>query len=207
MTIKNFIFDMGGVLIEWAPKEFAIRSGITKKEDIDTLLKMSFESPTWSEMDKGTIDAYEAHKMLIDKLPDNLKEKGSYAINNWAKLTKPIDGMLDLIIDLKTKGYKIYLLSNASSDHPDYWTKFPYAPYFDGLYVSYEHLKAKPDSEIYYDFLNVFKLNKEECIYIDDMQRNIDAGKKLGITSILFEGDTNKLENQIDSILKRQPTV
>ena len=55
--------------------------------------------------------------------------------------------MEDLIVELKNKGYKLYLLSNASFNQHNYWEKIPAHKYFDGKIVSCDVKEVKPFKE------------------------------------------------------------
>ena len=46
---------------------------------------------------------------------------------------------------------------------------------------------GKPDLRIYQILLERYGLKAEECVFIDDRQGNIDAGKQVGIRGILFK--------------------
>lgn len=188
--IKNIIFDMGGVLIYWNPIEFAKKVGFDNPEEIVHLI---YETGIWSGIDAGKYPAAQGHKIIIDSLPNEYKEGANKMIEDWQDLSYPIPGILELIKHIKEAGYNIYLLSNAGDDHPSYWSNYPYKPYFDGLYVSAFHKKTKPHPEVYSDFINTFNLNKEECIFIDDVSDNVDAANKFGILSFHFKGDTEGL--------------
>ena len=44
----------------------------------------------------------------------------------------------------------------------------------------------KPDPAIYRLLLDRYSLNPEECVFLDDIQKNLDAAKAFGIHTILF---------------------
>lgn len=51
--IKNIIFDMGGVLIDYNPEKTLY--GMFDRETADLLLKVIFRNPLWSDKDRGII--------------------------------------------------------------------------------------------------------------------------------------------------------
>ena len=69
--VKNLVFDLGNVLVEFKPKDYMQRLGINE-EDIEHLYKLIFKDKRWTEFDRGTI--------TIDKYVRELKsEKPEYA--------------------------------------------------------------------------------------------------------------------------------
>lgn len=184
--IKNIIFDMGGVLVEYNPEKFVRSLGYEDQEEIDYIVNHIYISTTWKDMDAGRISADEGHKLLVDTIDDKYKEDAKILVYKWWKLFEPTKGMLDLIKELYDKGYSIYLLSNASDDHPMYWQQLPYKNYFKELYVSSFHKLLKPNKEIYEDFFSTIKINKEECIFIDDSIENVNAAIDFGLKSHRF---------------------
>lgn len=186
--IKNIIFDMGQVLVEYNPEKFIRQLGYTEENEIKYIKSHIFLGQLWKDMDNGKISALEGHKIIVDTIDDKYKDSAKKLVNNWWKMRGPIDGMLELVKTLYDKKYDLYLLSNASDEHPMYWEKLPYKQYFRGVYVSSLHKKIKPNRDIYEDFINLFKLEKDECIFIDDTKINVDAAIENGIKSHVFVG-------------------
>ena len=89
--------------------------------------------------------------------------------------------MADKEKKLKENGYKIYLLSNASSDFHERRSGIPALSYFDGVVVSADYKLLKPEKEIYEVLYEKFLLKPEECFFIDDVQKNIDGAKATGM--------------------------
>ena len=56
---------------------------------------------------------------------------------------------------------------------------------------------VKPNSNIFEHLMKSFKLKANECLFIDDSQKNIDGAKKVGIDGYLFDGDAKKLRNYL----------
>jgi HAD superfamily hydrolase (TIGR01509 family) len=54
----------------------------------------------------------------------------------------------------------------------------------------------KPEKEIYIYTLEKNSLKPEDVVFIDDSQKNVDGGKKVGIDSILFQ-NTDQLRQDL----------
>ena len=80
---------------------------------------------------------------------------------------------------IKNKGYGIYILSNASDRFHQYFPRFLPLDFFNGVAVSSDIHMIKPYEGIYKYILEKYKLNPEECLFIDDRLENIEGAKKL----------------------------
>ena len=191
--IKNIIFDMGRVLVEFCPEYFLTREGITDKDERELLLREVFHHEDWTNMDAGIMDEQEMYDKAILRIPKHLHETARQLIFNWNDPIIPVKGMEELIRECRKQGYGIYLLSNASVAQPVYWLRIPGHQYFDGTVVSALEKVMKPDIRIYKILLERFDLEPEECLFIDDVERNIRGAEKAGIKGYLFDGDADKL--------------
>ncbi len=70
----------------------------------------------------------------------------------------------------------------------------------DGMVVSYQIHKIKPDLAIYNYLIEKYSLNTDECIFFDDRQINTQAAESLGIKSVTI---TSKelLLSEMDKLL------
>ena len=97
--------------------------------------------------------------------------------------------MTQIIRELKERGVLLILLSNIfiySSEH--FKNKFRFLELFDKLYFSSDTRLSKPDPRAFEMVLKQNSLKPEDCIYFDDMARNVAAAQALGIESYVFEG-------------------
>ena len=133
--IKNIVFDMGNVIIRFDPAAFIDRYGVSAG-DKQTLLTEIFRSPEWVMMDRGTLTDEQCADILCPRLPEHLREIARKLIALWDRPIIEVEGIYPLIEELKSKGYGIYLLSNASCRQPDYWQRVPAARFFDGTLIS-----------------------------------------------------------------------
>ncbi len=192
--IRNIIFDMGKVLIGFDPEVFMDRAGILDTADRKIIRKEIYDSPLWTAMDQGDLSEKEMIRIVTPLLPVHLRDHAEYLIGGWWDPIIPVEGMEELIRELKEKGYGIYLLSNASVMHKEYWPTIPCAKYFDGTVVSADEHVMKPDEKIYAILLERYGLNASECIYIDDREENVSTAGRLGMCPYLFDGDVCKLQ-------------
>ena len=99
-----------------------------------------------------------------------------------------VQGTVDIFSKLRQQDYRILALSNWSAEtYPIASSRFEFLNWFDEVVISGEVKTAKPDARIYQILLERAELLAEECLFIDDAEKNILAAKQLGFQTILFE--------------------
>lgn len=115
----------------------------------------------------------------------------------WQQVYKEIvinKELLQYIKQLKSK-YKIGLLSNFHSPWlREIFTNHKLDLYFDKVIISSEHGIIKPEPAIFHKMLEMLNVTKEEAVFIDDRQVNVDAASNIGIKGILFSSN-DQLKN------------
>ena len=196
--IKHILFDMGQVLIRFDQQYFIRRLGIDG-EDVALLMREVFCSVEWVQMDRGIIREEDAVRTVTARLPGRLHDAAGKLISMWDRPILPIDGMYELIEELKAKGYGIYLLSNASLRQHEYWPRIPASRFFDGTIISADEKVMKPHPDYYRRAMEKFRLIPEECFFIDDVPANIEGALYCGIPGAVFHNDVPLLRSQLRS--------
>lgn len=192
--IKNIIFDLGGVLIDWNPDYMykkLIENETERKFFLDHICTMD-----WNEEQDGGRSIAEANQSLIDVYPEKRHLILAF-YERWEEmLSGPIEGTVEIFRLLKDKNkYRFYALTNWSSEtFPRALELFDFLHWFDGRIVSGEEKTRKPFKEIYDLTLSRFNLIPAETIFIDDNARNIKAAEACGISSIHFKNPELLLE-------------
>lgn len=195
--IRNIVFDMGNVLIRFDPLLFIEREGITDQEDRKTILDELFNSVEWAQMDRGILEEKTAEPFILKRFPERLHPAVCNLLYHWAIPGDEFSGMRELVAELKEAGYRLFLLSNASTAQHRYWPLFPVSRYFDGKLVSCDVKVVKPMREIYQIFTDRFLLDPEECLFIDDAPANVAAAITCGWNGIVFHQDANQLRRKM----------
>jgi len=192
--IKNIVFDLGNVIVRWDPVH------ITNQYQLDEttkaqLLKELFGSPDWQKFDHGTITREDLITTVGQKFPKKYHTTIHDMIHNWHKHAPRIEGMEQLVKDLKAQGYKIYLLSNTNAHFDEYKHTIPALQHFDDYYISAHRKLVKPDPAIYHDFLQLYGLLAEECLFIDDLLANVESAISVGIDGYHFAGKLGNVDD------------
>lgn len=191
--IKNIVFDMGNVLVQYNT-DFYLRD-YPENEKI-LLDRQIYRSVDWLRLDRGELTEAELISKIKKRLPDALCGDAERLIK-WYEQSEPVDGMEKLITDLHEYGYKIYLLSNTSLEFHKFREKISALKYFDGEFISADCGLLKPDERIYRIFCEHFSLTPSECMFIDDSPANIESAAHVGLNGIVFYGDVALLREQL----------
>ena len=194
--IRNILFDMGNVLIRFDRQAFLDRLEVSP-EDKQLLLERVFLSTEWVQMDRGTLDEPEAEARMGADLPERLHGAVHQLVSLWDQPMLPIDGMYELVEELKNAGCGLYLLSNASRRQHSYWPRIEASRFFDGTIISADEGIMKPSCEYFIRALNRFGLKAHECFFVDDMPANVEAAAFCGIPGTVFRGDAALLRRQL----------
>ena len=184
--IKNIVFDVGKVLVSYEPEQYLKKIGYDE-EICAQVMKAVFNSQLWIENDRGSLSI----KELEDSFVANAPRYESYIREVFRNAGGTIDLLphtMKWVKDLKARGYHLYIISNygeylyQQTEH-----KMQFLPYMDGVIFSYRHKMIKPEKAIYEKLLSEFHLNPEECVFIDDCLKNVEAAKKVGLYGIQFK--------------------
>ena len=190
--IKNIVLDMGNVLLDYRP-EYVMDQFCSSEEERDVIRRELFDGPEWQMGDRGDIKDKDRYDLVKKRVPDKYHEALKNCALHWDICMDPIDGAREFCETVKEKGYRIFVLSNASDLFYVYFPKFLPLDFFDGVFVSADYRMLKPDVEIYETFLNKYGLKGEECLFIDDREDNIKGAVKAGLNTFRFEGDYGKV--------------
>lgn len=195
--IKNILFDMGGVLLDFDPKKFTARLGLDAA-DATILTREIFGSVDWVKLDRGSVTEEEAFASMRARIPARLHEAAREVFDNWDKPRLPLDNIYDTVRELSEKGYGLYLFSNAGKRHAEYWPDLPVAEFFgDRLMVSAWHQLLKPEAAFYETGLARFGLDRRDCVFIDDNTVNLEGASRVGLDGIVYYGDVELLRQRL----------
>ena len=197
--IKNIIFDVGDVLLEYRWKDMLKDYGLPDDE-ADKVGNLMFNDNLWHEFDLANMTRDEIVGQYLKNYPDYAKVMQWFMTHGELMHVKRED-VWEKAQKLKEKGYGIYILSNYSQELFEKHTKdAPFISLADGVVVSYQIHITKPDEKIYRYLLDKYNLKAEECIFFDDREENTEAARKLGIEAITVTSKEFLLD-ELDKLL------
>ncbi|MFW5961938.1 MAG: HAD family hydrolase, partial [bacterium] len=193
ILIKNIIFDLGNVLLDFKPESYLEK--LNYRGDLKNRLKTEiFETEEWLQLDRGNISQAEAIKKWQQRNPD-LKDEIADVMLEWEKILTLKEDTAEILDSLAAEDYNLYILSNFHHKAYEYVSsEYDFFNYFDGQIISAEVGMVKPEAEIYEHLLDKFNLKSEETLFIDDSKENIKAALEKGIRVIHFTNAVNLKE-------------
>ena len=198
--IKNVIFDLGGVLIDWNPEYVYLNVFNGDREK----MKWFFDeicTMDWNENQDAGYPLEKATEERVKLFPE-YEEWIRIYYGRWEEmLGNQIDGTVAILKQLiDNPNYKVVALTNWSAEtFPVALERFDFLHWFEGIVVSGTEKMRKPFNEIYELTLNRFNIEAAQSLFIDDNTRNIEAAKKMGINTIRFNNPT-QLKSELKSL-------
>ena len=183
--IKNIVFDLGGVLIDWNPK-YVFRTVFDTEQEVDDFLA-NICTMEWNVQQDAGRSLVEATQVLSEKHPQWAKEIALY-YGRWEEmLGGPIAANVAVLEELiQSKKYRVLALTNWSAEtFPIAQSRYDFLSWFEGIVVSGKEGCIKPDPEIYKILFDRYELDPGECLFIDDNPDNVAGSRACGMEAIL----------------------
>src|SRR5690349_7350540 len=132
---KNFIFDIGNVILTWDPISI-LKNILPDCKNYEFYMNNIFKHPDWLEFDRGTL-SQDAAVIVFSKrtsLPVEVVKKIMCSVKSSLV---PIHNNIRLLEKLHQLGKKLYCLTNMCEDIFLYLKeKYKFWDYFEGIVVS-----------------------------------------------------------------------
>ena len=182
----NRVFDLGGVVVRWDPQ--AIIDGVFADERTKTKVRQAvFEHADWLELDRGTLGREEAIARAAQRtgISTEAMQRLLHAVPSSLVV---FPETVELLYRLKRHGYPLYCLSNMHFASIEYLeSQHAFWEVFAGRVISCRLQLCKPERGIYEHLLESYALEPQQTVFIDDVQKNLDAAAGVGIRTIRFE--------------------
>lgn len=189
-VIKNIVFDLGGVIMTLDPAEALRRFKALGLSDAERYLDSYTQSGIFGNLEEGKITAEDFRSKLSSLTGHELTfDECKHA---WLGYRKDVPQRnLDLLKELRVKGYRLILLSNTNPFMMDWALSSEFDgkgsslnDYFDALYLSYRLGIMKPAPDFFRQVLDNESILPEETLFVDDGPRNVEAAGKLGFITM-----------------------
>ena len=186
-SIKNIIFDLGGVIINLSVESTLRKFSELSGQPPERVLELYHARPEFLDYERGEITNQEFRQSLKNIF--GLTTVDSELDLCWNAMLGDIPAeRIELLRELKSK-YKTYLLSNTNAIHLDCFSGIvkkahgieSLDPLFHKAYYSHLMKMRKPDPAIYEFVLNENGLKAEETIFLDDNVANLKGAASVGI--------------------------
>lgn len=198
--IRNVVFDFGQVLIRFEPK-YMVEQYVTDPDDSALLQTVLFDRLYWDPLDRGTITDEEVLRLCRTRLPARLHDVAKTIYDNWIYHLPEMDGMRELLTELKTEGrFRLLLLSNISPYFSAHADEIPILEFFEHCVFSGDCQLVKPEREIYEHLCRTGNIRPEETVFVDDSPINIAGAEAYGIRGYPFDRNVPKLRKFLSEL-------
>lgn len=187
---RIFLFDLGNVLAK-SLDDYGLYNKLNCKISYYEFLQYWWGDDLVLKAHMGLVTDDEHVEALLKFCKSDLSINQFYEIYNSLD-NSLYDETMEIINELKNKGYKVGLLSNLRlMDYKRYEEQIKKIN-FDYLFLSYEIKCIKPSSDIYLQVIDALNCEADNIIFFDDNQKNVNGAKKLGINAYQVTGENIK---------------
>ncbi len=179
------VFDIGGVLLDWNPR-YLYRKLFDDETAMEDFLATVCTSE-WNRRMDGGMSFAEGIAELLERFPDQSDMIEAYR-DRWPEMIpSALDDSVAIFEVLKAAGHPLYAITNfAAETFVQARAMYPFLNRFDGIVVSGEIKALKPGPEIYRTLLELYDLAAGDCLFIDDVQENVDGAIAVGMHAVQF---------------------
>jgi beta-phosphoglucomutase family hydrolase len=200
---KGVIFDMDGVLVDsgWAHRQawfdLAEAEGLEMSDEFfrktfgmqnDTILPMLRSGISKSDLDRLSDWKEQRYRELVHSRP------------------RAAEGVLALLDDLKSKGFRLAIGSSAPKANLDvFWGPLQLAGYFDATVTKEEVSQGKPAPQTFLKAAEKLSLAPERCVVVEDALYGVQAAKAAGmqvvaVTTTRSREELSQADRVVDSL-------
>jgi putative hydrolase of the HAD superfamily len=199
ISVRNVIFDLGGVLLDWNPDK--ILQSFYSDPALRTLFKGElFLHPEWRAHNRGTLREAELIESVRRRTGRPAAEVSAllHAVRE-SLVTKP--DTVALLRSLHRRGIPLYCLSDMPvSVYAHVRLRHEFWDAFSGIIISGEVKMMKPEREVFEHLLTRFKLDPRQTVFIDDLPLNIEGARAVGLHAIQFR-DAAQCAQELDALM------
>lgn len=186
MSVKLFIFDLDGTLLNTLEDlknslNYALEKSGYPTRSLDEVRRF-VGNGIRKLMERGVPEGTD--NQALDRVHKDFTEH--YAVH-CADMTKPYDGIIELLHALRAAGCKTAVVSNKA----DYAVQELCRQYFDGLFDfavgERKGIQRKPAPDAVYEVLKQLNTEKSHAIYIGDSEVDIETARNAGMNSIIVD--------------------
>jgi len=208
-AIEAVISDFGGVLTTPLIGSFAAfqnETGIPVEalgRAMGGIAEREGEHPLF-ELERGRITEERFLSQLAEELTPELGHRP--VLHRFAEIyfdaLEPNEPMIDLMRDLRGRGYRMALLTNNIREWEPYWrAMLPVDEIFEIVVDSAFVGVRKPEPEIYEITLErLGGIAPERALFVDDVEVNCEAARELGMAAVHFR-DNEQAVPEIEAAL------
>jgi putative hydrolase of the HAD superfamily len=181
----NVVFDVGNVLVRWSPREI-MRRALVDQPDTDLWAERFFGHELWRQLNRGHFTEAEAKRRYLSTLPLTAAQIDA-VFHHVKDSQEAVPGSHELLRRLHAADYPLFALTDNVHEIVAYLrTRYDFWSCLRGAVVSAEVGCLKPEPEIFHALLDTHALDAHATVFIDDVPRNVEGARTLGMHAIQF---------------------
>jgi putative hydrolase of the HAD superfamily len=188
-VIRNVVFDIGNVFVRWSPATIVERvfGDAPSSPENSRRARALFASETWLDLNRGRMTLADAIADVAGRNRLSAAQADALAFHVMDHLD-PVPGTEALARRVKSAGYRTFALTdNVHEIVAHLRERHSFWPLFEGVANSAEIGVLKPDPAIYRHLLDTHGLVARECVFMDDIPRNVEGAQSAGMSAFVFE--------------------
>jgi glucose-1-phosphatase len=197
--IRLFVFDLGNVILPFEHRQIAHKLSALSANRVIPVAEEVFQY--LFDQEEGLVNAYEEGLLSSEAFCGTIRDRYNLRLDleEFAEIWNPIfredEEVSNVIRYLKDKGYPIFLLSNTNELHFSHVIQhYPVVHLMDEWILSFEVGAKKPNRRIFEVIFEKMNVEASEVLYIDDVERYVEAAREMGIEGMVFTGAGQLLE-------------
>jgi len=183
--IKAILFDFDGVLTTDATGSTSICNYIAKK----TGIVLDVFKEEYYKFNNDLLYGKITHTDMWEQLCRNLNTDINIDVLYDSFINTPIDSKIVALAEqLKEQNYKIGMITDNKKDRIERIVEhYGWDKLFDVVTVSANVGSGKDSQEIFQQSINALNLSADECVFIDNQEKNLIVPRSMGMGVIYFD--------------------
>ena len=183
---KALLFDLGGVLID-IQFSLCFESWAESTGQTPAAIKAAFAfDDAYAAHECAAITGEQYYRHVCARIGVDMPFAAFKA--GWNAIYKGVIPETFELLQSLSGSMDLFAFTNSNLMHRQAWTTMfePQLSLFDRIFCSSQIKLRKPDAAAFEKILHEVNLNKDEIIFIDDLEENIRGAERIGIRSVLF---------------------
>lgn len=184
--VRAAFFDIGNVLLRFSAARILRRFAWAVRAHPIKVARYVWGSRLGERVERGELEGPQLHALFKSELGYG----GSYAQFKrlWCEHFT-LDRGSHAVLKAVARRVPTYLLSNTNALHYEHIAaRYSFAKLVRGAVLSHELGLRKPDPAIYRAALRLSGTAPEETVFVDDLEENVAAARRLGLIALRFRG-------------------
>jgi FMN phosphatase YigB (HAD superfamily) len=185
--MKAVLLDIGGVIVPYNyGNAYNALAGVCGL-DPHVVSRVIADSALYPQLESGKLAPEEFASSVCRLLRCHMTPDEFYRL--WCSIFLPGPLVTARTLAKLARSFRVVAVSDTNLIHfPYIRDRYPELEHFHAFTLSFEVKDVKPSEAMFRRALELADCQPHECIFIDDVQRNVDGARKLRIPANRFEG-------------------